>query len=72
MNLVDYIEANLISLSRKKKKNLIRKVKNKLRTMQPKILEAKVLGAEEDCKVYMYTTKLKASLFTLEQSLKHD
>ena len=72
MNLINYIEKNLLSLSRKKKKNLIHKIKNKLRIMQPKILEAKILSLAKNSNVYIYNAKLTASLFTLEQSLKYD
>lgn len=69
MNLADYIDKNLKSLSRKKKKNLIRKVNNKLRSIQPKILEAKILSFSKDNKIFMYRDRLEASLLTLKQEL---
>ena len=72
MNLADYVDANLSSLSRKKKKNMIRKINNKLRAMQPRILEAKILGYDSDHKVYRYKIRLESSLRTLEQNLAHD
>lgn len=72
MNLADYVKNNMMSLSRKKKKNLVRKIKNKLRALQPRILEAKILGLSKDHKVYKYQDRLNASLQSLEFILNND
>lgn len=72
MNLANYVDANLSSLSRKKKKNMVRKINNKLRAMQPRILEAKLLGLDSNHKVYLYKERLESSLRKLEFSLNND
>ena len=58
MNILQYVQANKHKLTGRKKKQLLRKIDQKLRNLQPRILEARLMNLSANNKVFKYQKRL--------------
>lgn len=65
MNIQTYVQRYNYSMSKKKRKQLIRKVNKKLNNIQPRILEAKLLSLKDTNKTFRYEKRLRDTLALL-------
>ena len=65
MNIQTYVQRYNHSMSKKKRKQLIRKVNKKLNNIQPRILEAKLLNLKDTNKTFRYEKRLRDTLALL-------
>lgn len=62
MNIWSYVNKHNRSMSHKKRKQMRRKVIKKLQTIQPRLLEAKMLNYSHNNKVFTYEKRLLDTL----------
>jgi hypothetical protein len=62
MNIASYVRKHNSSMTSRKRKQLIRKVVKKLATIQPRILEAKLLDRAASNKIFTYRKTLESTL----------